>query len=83
MKGFSLNKHGYEIGNLDHAAYIYNQPIKVWRYDPEADQWQEFEESYPGSGAYELYAVSMEGQAIVGLGYNNGDWNAIDIWRFD
>ncbi|WP_162054394.1 Kelch repeat-containing protein [Pontibacter pamirensis] len=83
MRGFSLNGYGYVLGDLNNAAYNFNQPIKVWRYNPAADQWHGLEEGYPGNGVYEINAISLEGRAIIGLGYNNGDYLATDIWRLD
>ena len=56
--------------------------MKVWRYDPSLNQWSQFDEDYPGYGAYYINTVSLSGIVYVGLGYNNGDWNAIDFWSF-
>ncbi len=79
---FSLNNYGYIIGDLNFTAYNDSKPMKVWRYDPSLDQWHQFEEDYPGYGAYYINTVSLNGIAYVGLGYNNGDFNAIDFWSF-
>ena len=79
---FSSAAYGYLIGDLNEAAYNNNQTMKVWRYDPAADQWATFEEDYPGYGVYKISTLSLGGTVYVGLGYNNGDFNAIDFWLF-
>ncbi len=79
---FSLNNHGYIIGDLNFSTYNENKPMKLWRYDPFLDQWNQFEEDYPGYGAYYVNTVSLKGIVYAGLGYNNGDFNATDFWRF-
>lgn len=55
--------------------------MKVWRYDVLNDLWDEYEE-YSGWGVYDLSTVSFEDIVYVGLGFNNGDYNAIDFWSF-
>lgn len=79
---FSLNNYGYIIGDLDQNAYNSNSRMKLWRYDPEINQWIQFEEDYPGDGAYEISTVSLTGVVYVGLGFNKGDFNATDFWSF-
>jgi hypothetical protein len=56
--------------------------MKLWRYDPSLNQWNQFEEDYRGYGAYYINTVSLNGIVYAGLGYNNGDVNAIDFWSF-
>ena len=79
---FSLNNYGYIIGDLNFSAYNDNKPMKLWRYDPSVNRWNQFEEDYPGFGAYYINTVSLNGIVYVGLGYSNGDFNAIDFWSF-
>ena len=79
---FSLNNYGYIIGDLNHATYNDNQKMKLWRYDPSLNQWNQFDEDYLGYGAYYINTVSLNGIVYVGLGYNNGDFNATDFWSF-
>jgi len=79
---FSLNNYGYIIGDLNLAAYNDNQLMRLWRYDPSLNQWNQFEEDYPGYGAYYINTISLNGIVYAGLGYNNGDVNAIDFWSF-
>ncbi len=80
---FSTTGFGYIIGDLNDATYNNNEPMKVWRYDPVQNAWTEFEENYPGFGAYSIQTISSNGKAYIGLGYNNGDFHAIDFWRFN
>ncbi|KAA3437001.1 PKD domain-containing protein [Rufibacter hautae] len=83
ISSFSLNEYGYVIYDLGNAAYNHNEPMQVTRYDPLEDVWTEFEEDFPGFGVNELKTISLENRAIIGLGYNNGDVNATDLWQFD
>ncbi|MBD0351629.1 MAG: hypothetical protein ICV65_10800 [Flavisolibacter sp.] len=82
MSGFSLNGYGYIIGDLNRTAYNGNGRMKLWRYDPSLDQWKQLDEDYPGQGVYEIRTVSLNGIVYVGLGYNNGNHDAIDFWSF-
>ena len=79
---FSLNHYGYILGDVNLAAYNNNDSMQVWRYDPSSDKWKPFEEDYPGHGAYLISTISQSEKVFVGLGYNNGDFNAIDCWIF-
>ena len=81
MTGFTLNNSGYIIGDLGGNAYNLNYPMKVWRYDPLLNQWNQ-DEDYPGYGAYEINTVSFNGIVYAGIGYNTGDFNATDFWKF-
>lgn len=82
MSGFSLNGYGYIMGDLNRAAYNQTGRIKVWRYDPSLNQWALLEEDYPGAGVYAIKTVSLNGIVYAGLGYNNGNFDAIDFWSF-
>lgn len=82
MSGFSLNGYGYIIGDLNRTAYNQNGSMKVWRYDPSLDQWEQIEEDYPGQAVYEIRAVSLNGIVYAGLGYTNADKEALDFWSF-
>ena len=79
---FSLNNYGYIIGDLNHMAYNENKPIKVWRYDISHGRWSHITD-YPGYGAYQIGAISLNGIVYVGLGVSNGDFNTNDFWRFN
>lgn len=80
MSGFTLNGYGYIIGDMDGAAYNGSGRMKLWRYDASLDQWKLLDEDYPGQGVYAIRTVSLNGLVYVGLGYNNGDFDAIDFW---
>ncbi|CAA9474406.1 MAG: hypothetical protein AVDCRST_MAG96-617 [uncultured Segetibacter sp.] len=82
MSAFSLNDYGYIIGDLNRTAYNQSGRMKVWRYDPSADQWKQIEEDYPGQGVYEVRTVSLNGIVYAGLGYTSADKDAIDFWSF-
>ncbi|RNI22502.1 PKD domain-containing protein [Rufibacter latericius] len=83
MTGFYLNNHGYVLSDVGNAAYNHSLPMKVWRYDPAADLWTEFEEGYPGFGVNDVQATSLGNRVYVGLGYHNGDFTTTDLWLFD
>src|SRR5690606_27072084 len=78
---FSLNNYGYIIGDLNRTAYNENQPMRLWRYNPIDDKWNQHG-NYPGYGAYFINTVTLNGIVYAGLGVNNGDFNAIDFWSF-
>jgi hypothetical protein len=82
MSGFTLNGYGYIIGDPNKAAYNQGGPLKLWRYDPSADQWKQIDVDYPGNAAYEVRTVSLNGIVYVGLGYTRGDTDANDFWSF-
>jgi N-acetylneuraminic acid mutarotase len=82
MRGFSLKEDGYIIGDLNRTATNNNELMKVWRYDTKMDKWHEFEEPYPVYGLGEISTVSMADYVVVGLGFENSDFNTIDFWRF-
>jgi N-acetylneuraminic acid mutarotase len=82
MSGFSLNDHGYIMGDLDRSAYNGNGGIKVWRYDPFADKWTLLDKDYPGEGVYAIKTVSLNGIVYTGLGYNNTGLDMLDFWSF-
>ena len=63
-------------------AYNENKPIKVWRYDISHGRWSHITD-YPGYGAYQIGAISLNGIVYVGLGVSNGDFNTNDFWRFN
>jgi N-acetylneuraminic acid mutarotase len=56
--------------------------MKLWRYDPDVDQWKQLNEDYPGEGVYAIRTVSLDGIVYVGLGYNRRNQDAIDFWSF-
>jgi hypothetical protein len=57
--------------------------MKLLRYDFSLDKWSNCAAvDYPGNGAYLISTLSFNGVVFVGLGYNNGDWNSIDFWKF-
>lgn len=82
MSGFALNGYGYIIGDENRAAYNANGRMKLWRYDASSDGWKPIKETYPGQGVYAIRTVSLNGIVYIGLGYNNGDFDAIDFWSF-
>lgn len=82
MSGFSLNNYGYIMGDLNRAANNQGGKLKVWRYDAALDQWKQIDEDYPGNGAYAVKTISANNIVYVGLGYNSGDFDAIDFWSF-
>jgi N-acetylneuraminic acid mutarotase len=82
MSGFTLNGFGYIIGDVNRAALNGNGRMKLWRYDPDVDQWKQLNEDYPGEGVYAIRTVSLDGIVYVGLGYNRRNQDAIDFWSF-
>jgi hypothetical protein len=80
---FSLNDFGYIIGDLNFQAYSHNLPMAVIRYSVSRDEWVHCNtDSYQGNGAYNISTISFNGIVYVGLGYNTGDFNATDFWKF-
>ena len=80
---FSLNNSGYILGDLNLQSYNNNLPMRVVKYNSILDKWTYCAtEDDPGDGAYLISTISFNGAVYVGLGYNNGDFNAIDFWKF-
>lgn len=79
---FSSGNYGYLVGDMNHASYNRNALMQVWRYDPVLNKWDRFAEDYPGIAAYHINTVSLNGVAYVGIGFHNGDFPAMDFWRF-
>jgi catechol-2,3-dioxygenase len=80
---FAVGGSGYILGDLNLQAYNFNESMKLFRYDFASNEWSQCaKNNYPGDGAYQISAISFNGIAYVGLGYNNGDFNATDFWKF-
>jgi hypothetical protein len=82
LTGFVVQDVGYVVGDLHQRAYNQSEPLRMWQYDITVDHWREFAEAYPGHGVYELQAVPLKSSVLIGLGLDNGDWNARDLWLF-
>lgn len=70
-KGFSLNGYGYLMHQDFLGKYLY-------KYDPNADSWEEFQLSRSIGGAYPIEFVI--GNAAY---YGTGNSGGIDIWECD
>ena len=80
---FSLNSFGHIIGDLNDQAIISNSPITVFRYNSLSDSWAQCpKDNFYGDGVYGLSVVTFNGVVYAGLGYNVGDFNAVDFWKF-
>jgi signal transduction histidine kinase/DNA-binding response OmpR family regulator len=78
--GFTLNSKVYLLGGKS----VERMHDDFWEYDPATNKWKSLGLFLKGSregSRYNMFAVTIQGKAYIGMGYNGNYLN--DLWQYD